>query len=204
VTRRRPIWIRDFWTRVPWLWLLVLLLLGLFLVDAFVPVPNSASEATRTLRTGSVTLLGSLLVGLVVGLVVYAVQSERTRRDRHREVLRGAYALLLKSAQRIDDLNQQLRGTPRLVESLSPDPVRTLGAEAEELHFDAEVALILEEGVSEPALDAWDAVLQSYNACAKTRHLKGDPETVKSLERKLDADIVRLRLICHQRLRALG
>jgi len=211
--------LRDLWRRLPWLWLFVLLLFGAFVADALLPVASSASETTKTLRSQSLTLLGSGLVGLVV----FAFQTGRSRRERRREVLRDAYLLLIRAAARLWDLNKEEMLWPKghpwqgTVSAATPgdaseaylrhDPFARAKALAQEVNALSEeaAAIITLEDPEDPAVQAWRDVDDAYYRCVGERTKeKKDPNAIVAAEKELEKAIHQLGVICHQRLRALG
>jgi hypothetical protein len=211
---------RGFW-RLPGLWLLVFALLAAVLTAALVPVPNSASDTTKTLRTNLQTLLDSLLVAVLA----ITVQSSLSRLSQRRQIRRDAYSSLMRAAKRLADLDQEemmfpngrfYTGSPTIVagatspttidQGLKYDPfekANALAAEVRALSDAAEVALVLEEGPDEPALKAWQEVDQAYwdSVRARTQE-KPDIQKIQAQRQAILGAIDSLYKVCNERIRA--
>jgi len=160
------------------------------------------------------------------GILVFALQSDRQHADRRLEMMRGAYALLLKAADRVVALRLELsqypagRPYPGMISPLNTDDVmrhnpwaqeEIITAEMERLALEAEITLILEEGPTEPALRAWQNVELTYlrwrNSLHRKRLGKEVPgpqptdEEIAAEEAGIGVSIDRLRTVCHDRMR---
>jgi hypothetical protein len=211
--------VRRFLGSVEWPWVLAIVLLAGALIDAIVPVPTSASDTTKSLRS---TLL-TLFTAAFAGMLVFAVQSGRSRSERRHDVLRGAYLLLIKAAARLYDLNREETMWPNghphpgLARGMSAgdlgeeylrhDPferANALAAEIRILRDDAVPAIVLEVGPDDPALRAWEEVDRAYWRCAGARTKeRRDINEIQAAERSLGMTQEQLNLVCHERLASL-
>ncbi|MEA2633836.1 MAG: hypothetical protein QOH92_603 [Chloroflexota bacterium] len=200
--------------RIPWLWLLVVVLLAALLADIFVPVPALASETTKTLRSSALALLASGLFGLLV----FVLQSGRSRAERRRDVLRGAYSLLLRAADRVMALDREQQANPKghhyvgtISSQLSDEYLRhnpfataeAIGAEIERLYAEADAAIVLEAGPDNPVLDAWQDMMESYYMCDASRRNENDPKVIAEHREELNEMFIALRRVAHVRMRSL-
>jgi hypothetical protein len=163
------------------------------------------------------------------GILIFALQSDRQHDDRRRELMRGAYALLLKAADRVVALRLELstypagRPYPGMITPLNTDDVmrhnqwaeeESITAEMQRFALEAEVTLVLEEGPTEPAFRAWQSVEMTYLKWRNTLHRKrlekelpDPPPTAKEIEIEgaaIGASIDRLRTVCYERMRELA
>ena len=200
------------------LWTIAAILFAAMLAVIFVP-------ADRTVRTAALPVLS----GAFAGILVFALQSDRQHADRRREMIRGAYALLLKAADRVVALQLELfrhpsgRPYPGMISPLNTDEVmrhnqwaeeETIEAEMQRLALEAEVTLILDEGPTEPALRAWQNVEITYLKWRNSLHRKrlgkevpGPQPTDEEIAAEGDAigvSIDRLRTVCYRRMRELA
>jgi hypothetical protein len=179
--------------RVPGLWLLAAVLLALVLVNANVPVSSAASETTKTLRTS----LQTVLISALVGVFVFTLQSSSTRRQNRHDVLRPAYLMLLRGAERLADLERE-EAMPQVDFG---ERANAFAAEARQLHEEAAATLMLEVGPGDPALEAWAAVDQAYWDCVKVRTRENTTiQAIQEQRRQLRRAIDRLGAVCHDRL----
>jgi len=196
--------------RFPWLPLLVVIgaMIGV-IVDVTAP---GAASVSATLRA---TALGSLL-SLLAGGTLFALQAGESRRQRRHDVLRAAYTLLLKAADRIMALDRELQTYPKgrsyvgtvsgatvSDEFLRHNPfahAEAIEAEAERLHADADAAIVLENGADNPVLRAWGEMITSYYMCAAARRNDNEKAVIEGNRRELQERSLELRDIAYVHL----
>jgi hypothetical protein len=200
------------------LWTVAAILFAALLAVIFVP-------ADKAVRTAALPVVSAAFAGILV----FALQSNSQHADRRREMIRGAYALLLKAADRVVALRLELfryprgRPYPGVISPLNTDDVmrhnpwaeeESISVDMERLALEAEVTLILEEGPAEPGFRAWQNVELSYLKWRNSLHRKrlanevqGPQPTDEEVEAEgaaIGASIDRLRTVCYDRLRELN
>ena len=83
------------------LWTIAAILFAALLAVIFVP-------ADKTIRTPALPVFSAAFAAILV----FALQSDREQADRRREMIRGAYALLQKAADRVVALRLDLSNYP--------------------------------------------------------------------------------------------